>query len=113
MRTNLIKAALCVVVSVASYSTIAWAFTATGKVGAIHVYRTFTYDQFRLDGSPDICPTADAGFRHLVRFYKADIGYETVMKALMAARLSGADVTVTATTSSGRCVLDQLDIAEP
>lgn len=90
-------------------------WTKEGKIGEITIHPTWSYDEFRLAGDPNVCGTGvDSAWRNRIRYYHTDGGaYDAVTKALLSAKLSGARVSVTAENNSeNKCVLKHLDILE-
>jgi hypothetical protein len=97
-------------------ATTAWAaeYNKTGQVGDIKLHPTWSYDEFWLTGKPNVCGSAvDSGWRDQVRISRNEPGYDSTMRALLAAKLAGATVKVTAgDDANDRCVLKHLTIVE-
>ena len=108
MKRNTVRAVLAVALSLASLTTTALAADASkdGVVADITVHASWSYDELRLAGNPDVCTGANSGWEHRVRFYHSDSGYDAVVRMAIASKLSGTKVKITANVESGKCVLE-------
>jgi hypothetical protein len=113
MRRFAIISVVAGVLTVAA-TALAGEWSKEGKIGEFVVHATWSYDEFKLVGSPNVCASpVESSWRNRIRFYHSDSGYEAVSKTLLAAKLSGASVEVTGENNAeNKCVLKHLRILE-
>lgn len=90
--------------------------TMSGQIGTYVIYTTFGYDLVYFAGSPDVCTDTNipANRRKEMRLVKSDLGYESASKLILAAKLAGQSLRITADAvgsgSEARCTIKKVEL---